>query len=146
MKAIEIMLLSRIFPQLKLHSKETTHKQRCLSCHISQLVNDTDGTVDEQFFHRNATHTVELDLCCTLQMNWKCFTTTHRENATENSMIAICTELLYMSGRNQVSRIQMVFLCTSKPCSLPRFIMSLQSFGTWDIRSTAFCKRGLKCR
>lgn len=29
--------------------------------------------------------------------------------------------------------------CTSNPCSRPRFIMSLHSLGTWDIRSTAFC-------
>ena len=29
--------------------------------------------------------------------------------------------------------------CTSKPCSLPTFIMSLQRFGTKHITSTAFC-------
>lgn len=32
------------------------------------------------------------------------------------------------------------FQNTSYPCSLPRFIMSLHSLGTWDIRSTAFCE------
>lgn len=29
---------------------------------------------------------------------------------------------------------------TSYPCSRPKFIMSLHSLGTWDIKSTAFCK------
>lgn len=34
--------------------------------------------------------------------------------------------------------------CTSKPCSLPTFIMSLQRFGTKHITSTAFCCRDKK--
>lgn len=30
---------------------------------------------------------------------------------------------------------------TSYPCSRPKFIMSLHSLGTWDIKSTAFCEK-----
>ncbi len=46
--------------------------------------------------------------------------------------------LALMKLQNEYSE---VFQCTSNPCSLPRFIMSLHSLGTWDIRSTDFCYR-----
>lgn len=44
----------------------------------------------------------------------------------------LCANLLLISRKGSER--------TSYPCSRPKFIMSLHSLGTWDIKSTAFCK------